>query len=159
MADAVARDAELAAAVARPDFYYGRQSVAEAVALLTQQVAAVRAYEAVALQNQAGKLGSTWHNYMIRLEAHAVPESKTVAPGELYQAELYLTDVLNGRPLSITVDGQPIRVGPDGRGHVAFRVPAGSPPGLAYWEGRIRAVIYGQDTTFRLRVPYTIKVR
>ncbi|WP_171025477.1 hypothetical protein [Hymenobacter jeollabukensis] len=90
----------------------------------------------------------------------AIAVNATVAPGATYRATLLLTTALNAnRTLKMTCNGQPISVDAAGYGQVAFVVPA-LPSGLtrrrAEWTGTITHRYLGRDTTFHVRVPYTI---
>ena len=91
------------------------------------------------------------------LKIMAVAESNTVAPGEVYRAELVMRKVLVIPGAQLYCDGQPVAVGPDGMGHVSFRAP--TRPGRASWLAKMRILVNGRDTTFQRRVVYRVARR
>ncbi|MDO7851850.1 hypothetical protein [Hymenobacter convexus] len=130
------------------------------LALLTQQEATIRECERLALQHQNEKIGCGLNIIFDAVGASAYAESNTVAVGDKYKAELFLTSVYRLPVLGMTMNGRPVAVGPDKRGRVEFTVPPPAGPALdgkAYWTGRIRALVKGRDSTFTVKVPYTVR--
>ncbi|MDO7849178.1 hypothetical protein Q5H92_22635 [Hymenobacter sp. M29] len=128
------------------------------LALLTQQEATIREYERLALQHQNEKIGCGLNIIFDAFGAFASAEANTVAVGDKYKAELFLASAYGSPVLGMTVNGRPIAVGPDKRGHVEFTVPPpAGPGGKAYWTGRIRALVKGRDSIFTVKVPYTVR--
>ncbi|GAB3825378.1 hypothetical protein [Hymenobacter jeollabukensis] len=130
-------------------------TVTAARTTLLRQEAEVRRLERAALQLPSQKVGGPVIVFD-KIAPMAVPLADEVGAGETYRASLFLTTSAPTRRLTMQADSRPVPVGPDGRGQVAFVVPAATAPGPAAWEGRIQGGFRGQDTTFTLRVPYTI---
>ena len=132
--------------------------LAVALANLTQLETQVRRLAAVALQRQAEKVGS--QAGFVKTGALAVATANTVAPGAVYEARLFLSQSTLIYERHMSVNGQPLAVGPDGMGRVEFKVPAlqpGQPDTVpAQWQGLIRTQTYLGDTTLRLVVPYYV---
>jgi hypothetical protein len=138
------------------EFYFRDASVAEALAVLAQQEAEVVRLELAALREQSSKMGS-YDSFMI-MRPFAVAEANAVKEGEPYRATLLLASSIAGFPMTMMANGRPVKVA-NNQGQVEFTVPVqeGRPEKTqAYWEASITAEVRGQDTTFRLRVPYTI---
>lgn len=93
-----------------------------------------------------------------KIYAWAVPESNTVRAGDTYRATLFLSttgsDVYGIR---LEANGQPIKADYRQQWPVQFPIPAAAAAGGASWEGAVRGRYHGRDTTFRVRVPYTIR--
>ena len=130
-----------------------------ALAVLSQKETAVLKLEADALSEQAKKVGATIISFD-KIGAFASAESNTVAAGTKYKAELFLTASATGLQQKMTLNGGALAVGPDGHGKVEFMARPGSfdasGNAKASWEGRIRFSQNGRDTTFIVKVPYTI---
>lgn len=140
--------------------YQSRLSLSETLALLTQKEAVIRDYELMALATQNQKIGCGLTIIFDRVGAFASAESNVVSAGDTYKAELFLTSSSAKLAPRMTVNGKPIAVGPDGHGRVEFSVPddAGKAQATqAYWTGTIRTLVNGQDSTFKVRVAYTIR--
>jgi hypothetical protein len=132
-------------------------SLASALATLSQRETAVLLQEQAVLAAIRAKVGAT--SLGLSLKPLAIAEASTVAPGATYRAELLLAHALNAPgSRSMTVNGAPITVGPDGHGQVSFTAPRlnGAAVRQAYWNGTITSHANGRDSTFRIRVPYTI---
>ncbi|SHI33916.1 gliding motility-associated protein GldM [Hymenobacter daecheongensis DSM 21074] len=133
--------------------------VVAALAVLSQKEAEVLKYESDALAAQSAKVGG---NIIVfdKVGAFASAESNTVAAGTKYKAELFLTASASGLNPSMTLNGSPLRVGPDGKGLVEFTARPGSfdasGNAKAQWTGSIRFKQNGRDTTFKVTVPYTV---
>jgi gliding motility-associated protein GldM len=133
--------------------------LAAALATLSQKETEVLKLEADALSAQAQKVGAKTIVFD-KLGAFASAESQTVAAGTKYKAELFLTaSASNIRP-SMTYNGSPLSVGPDGHGKVEFTARPGNfdqaGNAKASWTGTIRLNQAGRDTTFKVTVPYVV---
>ena len=130
-----------------------------ALAVLSQKETEVLKYEADALQKQAEKVGAKTIVFD-KIGAFASAESNTVAAGTKYKAELFLTASATSISPRMTLNGGPLSVGPDGHGKVEFTARPGSfdasGNAKASWSGTIRFNQNGRDTTFTVKVPYTI---
>jgi type II secretory pathway pseudopilin PulG len=126
-----------------------------ALADLTQLERDVLALESRVLQHLAQRLATL--DLRTQVVAVASAESNRVAPGDTFRAQLGLIKSLSGPSVSMTCNGQPIAIGPDGAGIVSFIVP--TKPGPANWRGTIHAKVAGRDTTFQVRVPYRVARR
>ncbi|WP_455429299.1 type IX secretion system motor protein PorM/GldM [Hymenobacter siberiensis] len=126
---------------------------------MSQKETAVLKLEADALSEQAKKVGATIISFD-KIGAFASAESNTVAAGTKYKAELFLTASATGLQQKMTLNGSPLAVGADGHGKVEFTARPGgfdaSGNAKASWEGRIKFNQNNRDTTFIVKVPYTI---
>ncbi|OON70111.1 hypothetical protein [Hymenobacter sp. CRA2] len=138
-------------------FYFNDTPVAAALLSLAQLEAQVLQRETDVMR-QFQIMGGSHHHDMARIGAFAVSESNWVPAGGTYRARLFLVRSESRlRNLRMTANGQPVPVtGGWGEGQVQIPIPANQPPGPAVWEGTISGKYYGQDTTFRVRVPYTV---
>ncbi|GAA4387279.1 hypothetical protein GCM10023186_32770 [Hymenobacter koreensis] len=137
--------------------YFQGASVASALAMLSQKELEVRDLERTALRKLSERVGSH-SSVFFKIGAMATPESRAVRAGEVYRAYLYLTSTqFSVYRQTGQVNGHPVNVGPDGRVQVSFLVPTDAPDGPALWDGKISGRYEGRDTTFRIRVPYTIQ--
>jgi hypothetical protein len=138
------------------EFYFQDASVAEALAMLAQQEAQVLKLGLDALQKQSQKVPTSFGYSVVR--PYAVAEANSIKEGEPYRATLLLVSSVAGFPMTMTANGKPIKVMAN-QGQVEFTVPVQvgrSEKSQAYWDASITALVAGQDTTFRLRIPYTI---
>ncbi len=145
------------------DFYFRDAKAAEALAALAQLEATVLTSETTALQAQSIMLACGGNIVFDRVGAWAIAESNTVVAGTEYRADLLLTTTLTAAGLSMSANGQPIAVQPDGVGRVRFvadpRLLGNRSEVVAYWTGVIRArspYTQSGDTTYKVRVPYRI---
>ncbi|MGI4864029.1 MAG: gliding motility protein GldM [Janthinobacterium lividum] len=133
--------------------------LAAALATLSQKETEVLKLQADALSAQAQKVGASIIVFD-KLGAFASAESNTVAAGTKYKADLFLTAGASGLRPTMTYNGSPLTVGPDGHGKVEFTARPGSFDAAgnakASWSGTIRMNQNGHDTTFKVNVPYTI---
>ncbi|GAA3992536.1 gliding motility protein GldM [Hymenobacter antarcticus] len=133
--------------------------VVAALATISQKETEVLEYEAEALKKQAEKVGAKTIVFD-KIGAFASAESNTVAAGTKYKAELFLTASASSISPRMTLNGSPLSVGPDGKGKVEFTARPGgfdaSGNAKASWTGTIRFQQNGRDTTFQVKVPYTI---
>lgn len=132
-----------------------------ALAALAPLEAALRRCETQALQTQAEKVGSKCLCFDIFFPL-AVPTTETVAPGGIYQAQLFLAQ--SGHrdfcSMKMTANGV-VLAQPNAPGmQVQFAVPArqlGQPDTVrAHWHGAIRGSLFPSDTVLQLDVPYLI---
>ncbi|MFD2785868.1 type IX secretion system motor protein PorM/GldM [Hymenobacter rubripertinctus] len=133
--------------------------VVAALAILSQKEAEVLKYESDALSMLSQKVGGEIIVFD-KIGAFASAESNTVAAGTKYKAELFLTASATGLNPSMTLNGSPLSVGPDGKGKIEFTARPGSfdkdGNAKASWTGTIRFKQNGRDTTFKVTVPYTV---
>ncbi|GAB3296945.1 gliding motility protein GldM [Hymenobacter humi] len=133
--------------------------VVAALATISQKETEILKLEAEALQKQAEKVGAKTIVFD-KIGAFASAESNTVAAGTKYKAELFLTASASSISPRMTLNGSPLPVGPDGKGKVEFTARPGnfdaSGSAKASWTGTIRFNQNGRDTTFTVKVPYTI---
>jgi hypothetical protein len=130
------------------------------LALLTMLETQARQLEARALQTQAEKVGIKAF-YFDRIGAAAIPVSKIVAPGGVYQAQLVLLQAASTRRMRFSADGREVPIDPaTGQALVQFRVPAARPDQpdtvRAEWYGRVQMPWPAGDTTLETTVPYFI---
>jgi len=130
-----------------------------ALATISQKETEVLKYEAEALSAQAQKVGAKTIVFD-KIGAFASAESNTVAAGTKYKAELFLTASASSISPRMTLNGSALSVGPDGHGKVEFTARPGgfdaSGNAKSSWSGTIRFNQNGRDTTFTVKVPYTI---
>jgi gliding motility-associated protein GldM len=133
--------------------------VVAALAVLSQKETEVLKYEADALSALGAKVGAQTIVFD-KVGAFASAESNTVAAGTKYRAELFLTASASTLRPSMTMNGTPIPVGPDGKGKVEFTATPGGfdAAGNAkkQWVGTVRFKQNGRDTTFKVPVSYTV---
>jgi gliding motility-associated protein GldM len=133
--------------------------VVAALATISQKETEILKMEAEALQKQAEKVGAKTIVFD-KIGAFASAESNTVAAGTKYKAELFLTASATSISPRMTLNGSPLSVGPDGKGKVEFTARPGAfdkdGNAKASWTGTIRFNQNGRDTTFTVKVPYTI---
>jgi gliding motility-associated protein GldM len=133
--------------------------VVAALATISQKETEILELEADALQKQAEKVGAKTIVFD-KIGAFASAESNTVAAGTKYKADLFLTASASSISPRMTLNGGPLKVAPDGKGKVEFTARPGafdaSGNAKASWTGTIRFNQNGRDTTFTVKVPYTI---
>ncbi|OGX85509.1 type IX secretion system motor protein PorM/GldM [Hymenobacter glacialis] len=133
--------------------------VVAALATISQKETEILKMEAEALQKQAEKVGAKTIVFD-KIGAFASAESNTVAAGTKYKAELFLTASATSISPRMTLNGSPLSVGPDGKGKVEFTARPGnfdaSGSAKNSWTGTIRFNQNGRDTTFTVKVPYTV---
>jgi gliding motility-associated protein GldM len=131
-----------------------------ALAVLSQKEAEVLKYESDAMAELSKQVGGTVIVFD-KIGAFASAESNTVAAGTKYKAELFLTASATGMKPSMTLNGSPLQVGPDGKGKIEFTATPGAfnSEGVAKkeWSGTVRIKgNSGRDTTFTVKVPYMV---
>ncbi|WP_045114371.1 type IX secretion system motor protein PorM/GldM [Microscilla marina] len=137
---------------------FGHTPVVAALAVLTQKQSEILRYQAEVLKKLgAGDLTNDLKFDKVR--AGVSVEAKTVAPGDEYKAELFISASASKAQPKMTLNGSPIPVN-DGIGKVSFKVsdPGGYTDGRAKgsWEGTVTFKSKGRDTTFRHKEEYTI---
>lgn len=143
-------------------FYFRDAPPVEALASLAQLEAAILGDEAAALLAQDVQLACRNVVYD-EIGIRAVPDSAAVVAGQEYRARLSLFAIPKPAGLTMSANGQPLAVMPDGVGRVRFvadpRLLSNRPEVTAYWTGIIRArspYTQSGDTTYKVRVPYRI---
>lgn len=138
--------------------YTDHAAIAAALSSLTRLEADVRNHAAEALSGQAQKVGSSCS--FDKIVAMAIATSNTVAPGKVYEAQLFVSMAASSYNPNMTANGKQLDVQPDGAGLVEFKVPSSRPnqPDTmrGWWQGTIKARTYRSDTTWHLSVPYFI---
>ncbi|WP_400192507.1 gliding motility protein GldM [Hymenobacter sp. B81] len=133
--------------------------VVAALAVLSQKEAEVLKYESDAQSELSKKVGAETIVFD-KIGAFASAESNTVAAGTKYKAELFLTASASGMRPTMTLNGSPLQVTPDGKGKIEFTATPGAfdAAGNAKktWTGTIRIKNNGRDTTFKVTVPYVV---
>ena len=133
--------------------------VVAALATISQKETEVLKYEAEALSAQAQKVGAKTIVFD-KIGAFASAESNTVAAGTKYKAELFLTASASSISPRMTLNGSSLPVSAEGKGKVEFTARPGgfdaSGNAKSSWTGTIRFNQNGRDTTFTVKVPYTI---
>jgi gliding motility-associated protein GldM len=138
---------------------FGQTPLVAALAVLAQKEAEVLNYEAEVLRNLAGKVGADII-IMDKLEGVARAESKTVAAGTKYTAEMFITASSSGLTPTMTYGGRPVKVDEKGRGRVEFVAQAANydANGISKqkWAGQITINRNGRDTTFQVSTDYIV---
>jgi gliding motility-associated protein GldM len=138
---------------------FAQTPLVAALATLSEKETEVLKYEAEALQTLVAKVGAATVKFD-KIMAFASAESNTVAAGTKYKAELFLTASATGLNPKMTLNGGTLAVSPDGKGKVEFTARPGAfdkdGNAKASWTGTIRFNQGGRDTTFTVKVPYTI---
>jgi len=140
--------------------YTDHAPVAAALASLTRLEAQVRRQATDALNNEAQKVGSGCCMCFDKIGAMAVAASNTVAPGAIYEAQLFLTQAATSLRPKMSAEGKALAVQPNGRGEIDILVPTlrpGQPDTLhAQWRGIVQVQTGQADTTFQVIAPYFI---
>jgi len=150
--DSLTHSAHRAALPSLGHYFSPDMSVGLALAALSQLNSDVLDAEAGALRLLKQTLGL--RSIPRSLAAVATAESNVVAPGATYKARLSVINILNGQGTGMSCDGKPVHVAKNGVGVVSFRAPM--QPGAAAWQGTVKLMFGGRDTTFRVRVPYQV---
>ncbi|MFC6996315.1 type IX secretion system motor protein PorM/GldM [Rufibacter roseus] len=138
---------------------FSETPIVAALATLAQMESEVLKYEAETLSQLAQKVGAD----IIKFEnifAMASAESKTVAAGTKYKAEMFLAASSDAISPTMTVNGSTVPV-KNGRGQIEFTASAGDydAEGNAKktWKGTVRfRQANGQDTTFNVTQEYVV---
>jgi gliding motility-associated protein GldM len=129
-----------------------------ALAVLSQRENTVRRYESEALAAISGQLGKEIIKFD-EIHAAVSAESKVVAAGTKYIAEMYLTASSKAITPTMTMDGRAIQV-KDGKGKVEFTATPGAynEEGNAKktWTGKITIKRNGRDSSFTVKQEYIV---
>lgn len=129
-----------------------------ALATLSEQENAVLRYEAEALASISGQLNKEVIKFTKIFPAVSA-ESKVVAAGTKYIAEMYLTASSDQIKPTMTMDGRPIKV-ENGKGKIEFTASPGAydKDGNAKktWTGKITFKQNGRDTSFTQKYEYIV---
>src|SRR6478735_6097754 len=129
-----------------------------ALAVIAQKESQILKYEADALSTLASKVGADIIKFD-KIFAMARAESKTVAAGTKYKADMFIAASSNAITPVMTYQGRPIKV-ENGLGKIEFTAQAGAydKEGISKqsWTGQIRINNNGRDTTFTLKEEYFV---
>src|SRR5690606_20484962 len=127
-----------------------------ALAVIAQKESEILKYEADALSTLAAKVGADIIKFD-KIFAMARAESKTVAAGTKYKADMFIAASSNAITPTMTYQGRPIKV-ENGMGKIEFTAQAGTydKDGVSKqsWTGQIRINNNGRDTTFTVKEEY-----
>ena len=130
-----------------------------ALAVLSEKENAVRRYESEALGMISGTLGKEIIKFD-RIGTAVSAESKVVAAGTKYKAEMYLIASSSQITPVMKARGQSLKVNAEGRGEVEFTAQAGAYDkdgnSKQTWEGTIIIKRDGRDSVFRVKQEYIV---
>ncbi|MEJ8758440.1 gliding motility protein GldM [Pontibacter sp. H259] len=137
---------------------FGETPLVAALAVLSQKENEVLKYEADALQKQAQKVGAD----MVRFEkifAMARAESKVVAAGTKYKAEMFIAASSDAITPTMTYQGRPVKV-VDGKGQVEFTASASNYDADGNseqtWKGQITLNQNGENKVYPIEEKYIV---
>ena len=129
-----------------------------ALAVLAQKESEILKNEADALTKLAGEVGAEVIKFD-KIFAMARAESKTVAAGTKYKADMFIAASSDAITPIMTYQGRPIKV-EGGMGKIEFTAQAGNydKEGISkqQWTGQIRINNKGRDTTFTVKEEYFV---
>lgn len=138
---------------------FAQTPMVAAMATLSNLESEVLKHESDALALLSAEVGATelkFDNVFAMYRA----ESRVVAAGTKYTAELFMAASSSTLKPTITVDGRSIQVDPQGRGKLEFTATAGAydAEGNAKksWNGKITIKNKGKDTTFDVKGEYVV---
>lgn len=138
---------------------FGQTPMCATMAVMSVLENEVLKYETDALNMLASKLGATDLKFDQVLATYTA-DSKVVAAGTKYTAQLFLSASSSSLKPKITVDGRSLEVDKEGKGKLEFTATGGSydKDGLAKksWSGRITFPNRGKDTTFIVKGEYVV---
>lgn len=138
---------------------FGQTPMCASMAVMSVIEAEVLKYETDALNLLATKLGATDIKFD-QVFAMYRADSRVVAAGTKYNAELFLAASSSALKPKISVDGKPLEMSKEGRGLLEFTATGGSydKDGLVKksWNGVIAFKNRGQDTTFVVKGEYVV---
>jgi hypothetical protein len=151
--------AQLKSASWLADFDTAAESKPTALAFLTSIETQVQQFAAEALMFHAQKVGRMGDSF-IKIGAVGIPASEMVAPGEMYQAQLFLGSSSSGR-IHFSADGKELPlIYTTNRGLVRVKVPSTRPGQYdtmqAQWHGCMKTRWNAADTVLEITVPYFI---
>ncbi len=130
-----------------------------ALAVLSEKENAVRRYEAEALGTISGQLGKEIIKFD-KINTAVSAESKVVAAGTKYKAEMYLTASSSQITPVMKARGQNLKITPEGHGEVEFTAQAGSYDkdgnSKQTWDGTITIKRDGKDSVFKVKQEYIV---
>ncbi|MBJ6117784.1 gliding motility protein GldM [Pontibacter sp. BT310] len=129
-----------------------------ALAVLSQKENEVLKYEADALQKLATQVGADIIKFE-KIFAMARAESKTVAAGTKYKADMFIAASSDAITPTMTFQGKPVKV-VDGKGIVEFTAAASNYDAEGNskqtWKGQIKINQNGRDTVFTVEEDYVV---
>jgi gliding motility-associated protein GldM len=129
-----------------------------ALAVLSQKENEILKYEADALQKLAQQVGADIIKFE-KIFAMARAESKTVAAGTKYRADMFIAASSNAIVPTMSFQGRPVKV-VDGKGVVEFTAAASNYDAEGNskqsWKGQITINQNGRDTTFTVQEDYIV---
>lgn len=138
---------------------FGQTPMCAAMAVMSVLESEVLKYESDALNLLAAQLGATDIKFD-QVFAMYRADSRVVAAGTKYSAELFLAASSSALKPKITVDGKSLEVDKEGRGKLEFTATGGAydKDGLAKksWTGKITFKNRGNDTTFEVKGEYVV---
>ncbi|MDX2188875.1 MAG: gliding motility protein GldM [Bacteroidota bacterium] len=138
---------------------FGQTPMCASMAVMSTIEAEVLKYESDALNLLAAKLGAEQIKFD-QVFAMYRADSRVVAAGVKYNAELFISASSSTIKPKINVDGRQLQVDKDGRGKLEFVATGGNydKDGLAKktWNGKISFKNKGKDTTFTVKGEYVV---
>jgi gliding motility-associated protein GldM len=129
-----------------------------ALAVLSQKESEILKYEADALQKLAAEVGADIIKFE-KIFAMARAESKTVAAGTKYKADMFIAASSDNIVPKMSFQGKPVKV-ENGRGQVEFVASANNYDAEGNskqtWKGQITINQNGKDTTFQVQEEYVV---
>ncbi|NDK56900.1 type IX secretion system motor protein PorM/GldM [Pontibacter fetidus] len=129
-----------------------------ALAVLSQKENEVLKYESDALQKLATQVGADIIKFE-KIFAMARAESKTVAAGTKYKADMFIAASSDAITPKMSFQGRPVKV-VDGKGQVEFTAAASNYDAEGNskqsWKGQITINQNGRDTTFQVQEEYVV---
>ncbi|MBC5775810.1 gliding motility protein GldM [Pontibacter sp. KCTC 32443] len=137
---------------------FGETPLVAALAVLSQKENEVLKYEADALQKLATQVGADIIKFE-KIFAMARAESKTVAAGTKYKAEMFIAASSDAITPTMSYQGRPVKV-VDGKGIVEFTAAASNYDAdgnsKQKWSGKVTINQNGRDTTFNVTEEYVV---
>ncbi|GAB3202831.1 hypothetical protein GCM10027293_30210 [Pontibacter aydingkolensis] len=137
---------------------FGETPMVAALAVLSQKENEVLKYEADALQQLAQKVGADIIKFE-KIFAMARAESKTVAAGTKYKADMFIAASSDAIVPTMSYQGKPVKV-VNGLGQVEFTASASNYDAEGNskqtWKGQVTINQGGRDTTFTVTEEYIV---
>jgi len=133
---------------------FGQTPVVAALAVITHIQSEILRYEQAIL----GKLGATDLEAGVKFDkiiAIASVESKVLAPGDEFKAQLFLAASSSSLKPTITFNGSPVKINADGIGEVTQKISPGQ-KGKVTWKGNISFEKDGEMKSFPVEGDYTV---
>jgi len=140
---------------------FAQTPMVAALAVLSQKEAEIRRMESQALDNLASKVGAKAYK-VDKVFAMASPESRVVAAGTKYKAQMFIAASFGGIKPSMKFNGGNIQVDAEGRGTVEFPAHAtnydkdGNSKQIWTGEVTLKNPATGKDTTYILKEEYIV---